>query len=273
MKNKTSNNEQESPNKLKKVLKAINKGINVLLFPSKIKCVICGDDLPQKQEIEICENCTNLVPFINEKHCCQKCGEPITGQGHYCLSCMNNKRKFDVARSVASFEGVVQQLIHGFKFGGKPYLSLTMGNLMAQKLVELGWDFDLITPVPVSKSRLKERGYNQALLLCNQIATHFNKPVVEVLEKVKQTQDQVGLNFKERQENLEGSIAVCNKEEVANKAVLLVDDVFTTGATANVCAQALFKTGAKSVLIITFAHSIVKLNTEIIDETEQKNKK
>lgn len=265
---KLSSETQKKESKFKKFIKKLNDAINLLLFPSKIKCVLCGEDLPQKQDIEICENCMNLINFIDEKHCCWRCGELITGQGHYCLSCMKAKRKFDVARSVAVYEGAVQQLMHSFKFGGKPYLSATLGNLMAEKLVELNWDFDIISPVPVSKSRLKERGYNQALLLANQIATHFEKPVLEVLEKIKTTKDQVGLNFQERQENLDGSVKVCDKESVVGKKILLVDDVFTTGATSNVCAEQLFKVGATAVYVITFAHSIVKLNTEKIDENE-----
>ena len=140
---------------------------------------------------------------------------------------------------------------------------------MALKLKELNWDFDFLVPIPVSKERFKERGYNQALLLANQISEKFdNKPIFEVLEKIKQTKDQVGLNFQERQENLNGSIKVCEKELVRDKDILLVDDVLTTGATANVCAEVLFKAGAKSVKLITFAHSIVKIPVEKIDETK-----
>lgn len=257
---------------IKKFFGKIFDGFSKILFPSKIKCVLCGEDLKQKQEIEICKKCLKQITFIDENHCCLRCGELITGQGHYCLNCMNHKRKFDIARSVVVYEGPVQQLIYGFKFGGKPYLSATIGNMMAQKLSFLNWNFDAIVPVPVSKSRLKERGYNQALLLANQIAPYFNKPVFEVLEKYKQTKDQVGLNFQERQQNLEGSIKVCQKDQVVGKSILLVDDVMTTGATANICAEQLFKAGAKSVMLLTFAHSIVKLNTEKIDETQQKKK-
>ena len=259
---------------IKRFFVGLKKGISKILFPAKIKCVLCGEDLKQIQEIEFCDKCSNLIKYIDEKHTCLKCGELITGQGHYCLSCMKEKRKFDIARSVVVYEGVVQNLMHAFKFGGKPYLSRTIGNLMALKLDELKWEFDIFVPVPVSKSRLKERGYNQALLLCNQMAQYFpSKPVLEVLEKIKQTKDQVGLNFQERQQNLDGSMRVLNPADVKDKVVLLVDDVMTTGATANVCAEELFKSGAKSVLLLTFAHSIVKLNTEKIDETQQKNKK
>ena len=253
---------------IKNLLSKLNKGFCSLLFPANIKCVLCGEDLKQKQEIEICDRCSGLIKFIDEKHTCLKCGELITGQGHYCLSCMKEKRKFDLARSVVVYDGVVQQLMHSFKFGGKPYLSRTIGNLMALKLDELKWNFDVIVPVPVSKSRLKERGYNQALLLCQQIALFYQKPVVLALQKTKQTKDQVGLNFQERQQNLEGSMQVVDFESIKDKTVLLVDDVMTTGATANICSEQLFKSGAKSVLLLTFAHAIVKLNTEKIDENK-----
>ena len=253
---------------VKKFFGSIFRGFCAVLYPSNLKCICCGRDLPTKQNVEICTSCLSEINFIVEEHSCWRCGAVITGQGHFCTNCMSHSREFDICRSVAVYEGVVQQLIHGFKFGDKPYLSRTLGLLMADKIKKLGWQFDLIVPVPISVSRLKERGYNQSILLAQTIAKQLDMPVSEVLSKVRDTHDQVGLNFSERQDNLKGSIVLNDKQEVFDKVVLLIDDVMTTGATANICAQVLKKAKAKRVLVFTFAHAIVKIPTEKNDETK-----
>ena len=253
---------------VKKFFGSIFRGFCAVLYPSNLKCICCGRDLPTKQNVEICTSCLSEINFIAEEHSCWRCGAVITGQGHFCTNCISHSREFDICRSVAVYEGVVQQLIHGFKFGDKPYLSRTLGLLMADKIKKLGWQFDSIVPVPISASRLKERGYNQSILLAQTIAKQLDMPVSEVLSKVRDTHDQVGLNFSERQDNLKGSIVLNDKQEVFDKVVLLIDDVMTTGATANICAQVLKKAKAKRVLVFTFAHAIVKIPTEKNDETK-----
>lgn len=263
----------KSSSKIKKAISFVYKKLCSALFPPKIKCLVCGEDLPQVQDVEFCERCNNLINYINENHACQKCGAKITGQGKFCLNCMNTKRVFTMARSVAEFDGVVQQLIHNFKFNAKPYISATLGTLMAQKFLETKWQIDCISYVPITKERLGERGYNQAKLLAEQISLLVGIPVVEILSKTKQTKDQVGLNYAERQENLSGSIKLVDKNLVKDKSILLVDDVITTGATANVCAEVLNKNGSKQVFVLSFASVSPKISLEKIDETQQKQKK
>ena len=244
------------------------------LYPNNIKCLCCGKDLPQKQDTEICAKCLTKFIFIPENSCCKKCGSLITGSGDYCFNCMDNKRAFDTARSVVVYKGLAQRLIHSFKFGSKPYIKNTLGNLMANKLLKLDWNIDIILSVPVSKKRLKQRGYNQAELLAEVISKNLNIQIFyDVLQKVKETPDQVGLNFTDRQNNLKGSIKVDKPEAVLGKTVLLVDDVITTGATCSICAKALKDAGAKDVFVISFANVQDKIYTEKIAETKQKSKK
>ena len=244
------------------------------LYPNNIKCLCCGKDLKTKQDIEICDVCLKMLTFIPETSCCKKCGSFITGSGDYCFNCMDNKREFDAGRSVVVFKDLAQGLVHSFKFGAKPYIKNTLGNLMTNKLLSLGWKFDVIVPVPVSKKRLKQRGYNQAYLLGEVISKNLDVPVLnDVLIKAKETLDQVGLNFNDRQENLKGSIKVNNSQHLKDKTVLLVDDVITTGATSSICAKALKQAGAKCVYVISFANVQDKIHTEKNAETKQKNKK
>ncbi len=253
---------------VKKFFGHVYHGFCTVLFPANLKCICCGRDLPTKQQIEICSDCWQEISFIPEESACWRCGALISGQGHFCTNCMSRSRDFDICRSVAVFDGIVQQLIHSFKFGDKPYLSRTLGLLMSTKLKQLGWQPDLIVPVPISNTRLKERGYNQSETLAQVISQNIGVPQVNALQKIRDTHDQVGLNFSERQDNLKGSIILNNKIDVYDKSILLIDDVMTTGATANVCAQVLKKAKSKHVFVCTFAHGIVKIPIEKNDETK-----
>lgn len=253
------------------------KSLNALsnaLYPPNIKCICCGKDLPTKQEIEICESCIKEINFIDEKRACKRCGAKLVGEGEFCLDCMDKPRSFDVARAVCVYDNLAQMLIHSFKFGDKVYLARTMARLMALKYINLGWDCDVVVAVPLSKKRMRTRGYNQSALLADIIGEIINKPVDNnILSKVKDTHDQVGLNFQDRQDNLNGSIVVKDKSKVAGKSVLLIDDVMTTGATANVCAEVLHSAKAGQVCVLTFAHVMVNLRTVKNDETKINNKK
>ncbi|MBQ7603254.1 MAG: ComF family protein [Clostridia bacterium] len=243
--------------------------LSQLLFPSNIKCICCGRDLPSVLEVEICQNCLKNINFIDENNSCKRCGAKLVGDGSFCLDCMDKKRVFDAARCVCSYEGEAQKLIYGLKFGGKTYFAGTMSKLMANKYQSLDWDCDIVLPVPISKKRLKTRGYNQSLLLAKVISKTISKPLSDkVLLKIHDTHDQVGLGYDDRQNNLNGSIVANNKHLIKGKNVLLIDDVMTTGATANVCADVLFKAGAAHVYVLTFAYAMSKLRTEKNAETK-----
>jgi len=248
--------------------------ISNVLYPPNIKCICCGKDLPVAQEVEICANCMQDIDLIDEKRACKRCGAKLVGKGEYCLDCMDKERAFDMARSVCVYSEVAQRLIHGFKFGNKTYLARTMSRCMANVYLSMAWNCDIIVPVPISKRRLRQRGYNQAAILASGIAEIIKKPVdVDILLKTAETHDQVGLNYLERQDNLQGSMIVSDKQKVKGKSILLIDDVMTTGATANVCAELLKKAKAQSVYVLTFAHGAIKLHLEKNAETKQNNKK
>lgn len=235
-------------------VKLYQKACNVF-FPSNIKCIICGDDLKQKQDIEVCDKCACKLHFITESECCSRCGAVLSGQGQYCLNCKNGDCEFDIARSVFIYENEVKKLISGLKYNNKPYLSRTLSNYLANLYKELGWKADLIIPVPLSENRKKWRGYNQAELLADGLSDLINVPInTETLVKIKDTESQATLTLAERRKNLRASFKVIDKYAVRGKKILLIDDVMTTGSTANACTNALKKAHADRVMVLTIAH-------------------
>lgn len=228
-----------------------------LFFVRGIKCLNCGKDLEKKKDIEFCDECLGKLAFIDENKVCQKCGCPTMGEAKFCLRCKETKRQFKVAKSVFKYDGIVRKLVINFKFNNKPYIKNTFAHLLLEKFKKLDWDIDVVTFVPATRKKIKKRGYNQAEILCRAFCDIAGFECVETLEKIMDRKSQVELTFKQRQENLEKSFAVIDKNLVRGKNVLLIDDVFTTGATADACSVALMRAKCKSVYVLTLAHTVL----------------
>jgi ComF family protein len=159
---------------------------------------------------------------------------------------------FRRARAAALYEGPPAEAIKRLKFGRQlAYLPVLHHWLKQTHCRELLQEVDLLLPVPLHPRRLKARGFNQALLL----AQGLSGPPLErqVIIRTRHTLPQIGLNPKERRDNVRGAFAVTHPEKVKRKTVLLVDDLYTTGATAKECARVLRKAGAKQVDVLTVA--------------------
>ncbi len=242
---------------------ALYQKIHNMFFPARIKCIICGDDLPEVREIEICDRCKCKLNYISENECCACCGAPVVGEAKYCFNCKDNDREFDLGRSVFVYEGEVEKLIAGLKFSNKPYISRTLGRCLGELYKELNWQVDVVVPVPMTAARRKERGYNQAELLAEEFCESTKLPInTEVLVKIKDTEEQKELSMRERQKNIQNAFKVTDKYFVKNHNVLIIDDVMTTGATASACAAALKKAHANRVFVLTIAHGRPKIPTQ-----------
>lgn len=159
---------------------------------------------------------------------------------------------FDFAYAFGSYEGSLQQLIHLFKYGKVETLARPLSELLLRALPrELNFDF--VMAVPMHWRKQWKRGFNQAALLAEPVARRFGLKVSEHLRRSRYTRSQASLNEKERQRNLEHSFAVRRPDQLAGKRILLVDDVFTTGATLRAAAAALKAAGAARVSILTLA--------------------
>jgi ComF family protein len=159
---------------------------------------------------------------------------------------------YDSVYSFGSFEGALQKLIHLLKYGKVESLAVPLSRLLLRALPR-AQNFDLVMAVPMHWRKQWERGFNQAELLAVPVARRFGLKLSSNLRRTRYTESQAGLNEHQRSANLKGSFAVRRPEQVAGKRVLLIDDVFTTGATLRAAAQALKNAGVAAVSVLTLA--------------------
>ena len=170
---------------------------------------------------------------------------------------VKNRIYFREARAVGRYEGLLKKSIHLVKYRRKIALSKGLAELMINYInnclaIE---NFDYLIPVPLYKRQYRKRGFNQTELLVNEIGKHFNKKVISNnLKRIKDTQSQYKLNKSQRKKNTKDVFFIKNPHIFHKRTVLLVDDVYTTGATVNECAKVLYKAGTKLVDVLVLAH-------------------
>lgn len=240
--------------KLSKLMKNIwSKFEN--LFMTDHKCMSCGREIKDKTEFQICNDCKNKINVING-NLCKICGDEICGTENIkiCDRCKNSNYAFMSNRSLCYYDTVPAKIIKKLKYGKRKYYAKHIAEMM-QSLVTCFDNIDVITFVPVSSKRRKERGFNQAEEIAKELGLISNISVVDALEKLYDGKTQAGLSQKERRENLKGTIKLKNeiKQEIKGKNVLIVDDVFTTGSTLHECASVLQKAEPKKIFTCTFA--------------------
>lgn len=209
-------------------------------------CAICG--MPG---YSLCLDCEKEIQHIRGK-ICVVCGNPICRKEIVCNDCQERKPAYDGVRNLAFYGGVIRECIHALKYGNNQGL----GKYFAERLkpiVEEAWEIDLVLPVPLSRERLRERGYNQAAAVAHPLAGFLHRPFTTYgLKQIRDTRSQVGLSAEARLVNvIDAFVAV--PELVSDKNILLVDDVMTTGATLGSCARALKDAGGKKVYCVTIA--------------------
>ncbi|GAB6159313.1 ComF family protein [Desulfotomaculum varum] len=228
-----------------------------LLFPRRPGCPLCGRAGPA----ELCPACRQLLADWAAKPKCRVCGRPLTPpeqQANLCGRCRRRLPPFELARAAGPYEGGWRQAIHLLKYRGRKSLAPLLGQMMADSLpahspLRLA---HLVLAVPIARGRLRERGFNQAELLAAAVARSLNLPVANgVLAKIFDTPSQTGLNRQQRQQNLQGAFRVTAPAQIAGRHILLVDDVFTTGATAAAVAGLLKQHGAAKVYVLTAANT------------------
>lgn len=236
------------------------KRITKTIFPENFTCIFCGDEIFDENKYSTCDNCKNKLPKVSGKSC-EKCGQMLNNMATFCDHCQNSHHIFNRNCSVFDYSDEVRNKIQNFKFRNNKFLGKPFAEYMADCYKSNNYDCDLIVPVPVHITRLKERGYNQSEILAEHISKILNLPLdTTSLQKIKKTENQVDLDFKERKANLSGAFKVMDKSKIKGKKILLVDDVFTTGSTLDACCDVLFKAGAKAVFGLTLAHAVIKLN-------------
>lgn len=229
-------------------------GLISLFFPEK--CPFCRS-LSKIEEGEIaglCPACTEDIQWIKTPFCL-RCGRPFPegSTGDFCSDCLQQKVAFDWGRAAVAYQGVMAKAIQRFKYQGDIRLAGPLSRFW-NKMDLKDISFEAIVPVPLHPTRLRKRGFNQALLLGKSLGKTHNKQVlIKTLRRTRNTPPQVQLDHREREKNVRGAFEVRQRQEIMDKHLLLVDDVFTTGATVNECARVLKKSGAKEVYVLTLA--------------------
>lgn len=200
-----------------------------------------------------CRACQESVQPISSVFC-SICGQPLQ-DADLCEACRVSKPVFMALRSWAIYQGALRKAIHCLKYEG----DLSLGDVLARPMIDmlkrLGWQVDLVVPVPISPARKAERGYNQAALLAFPLALGSGIPYrSKALIKIRETRSQVGLNAAQRRENVAEAFEA-SESLVRDRCVLVVDDVTTTGATMQVCAEALIAARAREVYGLTLARA------------------
>lgn len=239
------------------------------LFPSDIKCIVCDNEIGETNKYSICEKCFNNLPF-NDGKVCLKCGEKLSGLEDYCMNCKDNHDKsFLVARAPLLYDGVVRILIHGLKYNHNQYLGKYLGEFLVDEFVKYDLHADVVVPIPLNKERFKQREYNQAQLLCYPLCERLNLELDTTnFVRILNTPTQTELSKQERKTNLLDAFHVIDKSAFKDKVVLLVDDVYTTGATMEEASKTLLKSGAKSVIALSVAHTIPVFMRNFEDDEE-----
>jgi competence protein ComFC len=220
-----------------------------LLYPSY--CPLCKNPSDLFSYSPICSPCWAQIKRYTGPSC-KICAIPFPSEhANICGHCMKKKPVFSKCITYGIYEGALAEAIHQFKFYGLKRLARPLGSLLLN--IDLPQTEGII-PVPLSIKGLRNRGFNQSLLLARIIARDMKSPLLmDVLSKKKETLPQIGLSSKERLSNLKGSFEV--RENIDGLRLLLVDDVITTGATVTECSKELLRAGAEEVVVLALARA------------------
>ena len=229
--------------------------MNNVLFPNGYKCLVCSSEI-DVGNFDVCDCCYTQLPFIKGK-VCLGCGETIFSSANYFLNCKNTKRYFEQCFAPFYFEGEIKKLIHELKYDGRKYISKTLSNFLLKHFAIQNLNVDVVIPIPLHELKLKQRGFNQAELLSQSFSRVGFNVNTNCLVRVKNTSTQTNLTKQERLINMENAFKCENKKLVKGKVVLLIDDVYTTGATFNEASKVLLNAGAIKVYGLTVAHTVL----------------
>jgi ComF family protein len=216
----------------------------------------------------LCPVCSQQFTPI-ESPCCTCCGvmfKSREGVDHFCGECLDSRRHFSMARAVGVYDQALMSVIHGFKYGEKVSMAAPLSILLLSAYRHFWHDrpMDVVVPVPLFGRRFRKRGFNQVYLAIKHWEKHkwqgaLSTPLMverEALRRKRATPPQTGLGRRDRMRNVKGAFEPGVSHAIVKKRILLVDDVYTTGATVNECAKILLKEGAEAVDILTLARAM-----------------
>ena len=211
-------------------------------------CIACEE----RASDVLCRACFDALPRIGDPNCA-RCGLPTTNETPVCERCKNVDFGFESARSPLRYEGAGKEIVHALKYRGYTRLVEKLAAPLLSEALRGTNPFAAVVPVPLPRSRLRKRGFNQAALLAHGLARRINAGVSDTLQVVRSTRDQVELSAAERRANVAGAFVARARTP---GRLLLVDDVLTTGATLSACANTLLRAGATEVHAATLCRTV-----------------
>lgn len=215
-----------------------------LLYPPR--CTFCQEIIPLTVDNLWCYDCQEAYPLI-EDPVCKKCGKQLAHDDDHCLDCKTTTHHYTQGIALYPYEGAVQEAIYRFKYGGRRKYAQFFAKMMYHKLKETAFfhKVDLIIPVPVSKERLQQRGYNQAEELAKYLSNMSKIPYNRnILIRQKHTKPQSGFSPAQRYENIQDAFLTTGSLPPEYQVILVIDDIYTTGSTINECSKILKNAGA-----------------------------
>ncbi|WP_313339415.1 ComF family protein [Sedimentibacter sp.] len=227
-----------------------------LIYPEKNTCFVCDKYDEEIDQKYICCDCEKKIKKIVPP-VCVKCSKPINydKSTELCQECGGDERYFEISKSLYAYEGVIKNAIYNYKYYNKPYFYKLFGNLITDFINKENYlNYDYIVSVPLHRSKLRKRGYNQSELLARHISNSLSIPYIDALKRIKRTKKQSEKSKEERRKNLKDAFLIkASSDKIINRSVLLVDDIYTTGSTVNECSKALITYGVSKVYVITIA--------------------
>ncbi len=242
---------------MKKTTSRLLRRLLHTVFP--MPCRLCGEALRDDPVPFFCQPCWNRIT-PRRSPTCPRCARPFASPhalshspGHLCGWCRRHPPAYHRALIAYAYQSPLKEAIGLLKYHGKTRLALPLARLIT-RAGDPPATIDAIVAVPLHPQRLREREFNQSLLLARHLGRHWHLPVLaNILRRTKLTQPQTSLARRERLKNLRRCFAVTTPSVIEGKTLLLVDDVFTTGTTVNECAKTLRKAGARAVYVCTLA--------------------
>ena len=233
--------------------RTLRVGLNAVVdFIYPPNCLICRTFVPG--EAAICDKCLSDIGLVKGPRC-WRCGCPGANEPD-CANCSGKAYAFQRLITLSDFTEEIRRLVHALKYQGRTRVAAVFGKSLGELVLETCQPFEtaVIVPVPLHPSRERERGYNQSGLLASAVATRTGLPVLaRALRRLVATDSQTKFDLMDREHNVKGAFQVKQPGIIQNRTVLLVDDVVTTGATANSCTRELLRAGASEVVVTALA--------------------
>lgn len=227
------------------------------IYPENITCIICDKPINKTNTYSMCKNCFKELNFILDG--CIKCGKPIIYHSlekqdvSGCSYCFGKNFYFDKAISCLEYTEFSKKMVFALKYNNKTYISRYIANIMKEKIQIETIKFDYILFVPLHKKRLKKRGFNQAEKIAKYLGQSIDLPVIDKIARKNYTRRLYKLSKQERKIELKNTFILKeSKNDLKNKNVLLIDDIFTTGSTVNEISKLLKLNGVNKIFIMTF---------------------